>query len=69
MKDSTCFIVVAVACFVSFFSTLKVAVQRDEYKEQLTDYKKQAVEFGYAEFVVVEENKTEFKWKNSQPLK
>lgn len=43
-----------------------VASQRDNLKTDLSNFKKEAVSRGFAEWKVVGENKTEFTWKEKQ---
>ena len=42
---------------------LAVSFERGELRNKLADFKKEAVSRGFAEYEVLEENKTEFVWK------
>lgn len=42
---------------------LVVVSQRENLKTDLSDFKKEAISRGFAEYKVLEENKTEFVWK------
>lgn len=56
MSETTCSWVGLIALIFTLICAVMVAQQRDELKQE-------AVKRGYAEWLVIGENHTEFKWK------
>jgi hypothetical protein len=59
MSENTCSWCFIAAFFLTVYCVFAVAEQRDELKAE-------AVKRGYAEWIVIRENETEFKWKEKQ---
>ena len=59
MSENTCEWCGVIAFILIVYCAFAVTEQRDELKAE-------AVKRGYAEWIVIGENKTEFKWKEKQ---
>ena len=61
MSESTCswFLIAVFFLFLTVYCAFALAEQRDTLKAE-------AVKRGYAEWVIIGENNTEFKWKEHQ---
>lgn len=56
MSENTCSLFGLLAFILALICAFVAAGQRDDLKEE-------AVKHGYAEWIVIGQNKTEFKWK------
>jgi len=56
MSENTCSWYLIAAFFLTVYCAFAVAEQRDELRSE-------AVKRGYAEWIVISQDKTEFKWK------
>lgn len=59
MSENACSWYLIAAFFLTVYCAFAVAEQRDTLK-------KEAVEHGFAEWIVIGQNQTEFKWKEHQ---
>lgn len=64
MKDYSATIITLVLALAAMTAGgIAVAIQRDNLQTDLSNFKKEAVSRGFAEWKVLEQDKTEFIWK------
>lgn len=59
MRENTCSLIGILLFLIALLCAVLCSRQRDELKVE-------AVKRGYAEWIVIGQNKTEFKWKEKQ---